>query len=259
MLLAACQSTNSMERYHASMVLQSFQDRRLVEPLLTLLKDPLPEVRRNAVMATAPNWDPRFTDALFGLLHDPDRLVRWQAAQWLTFHESSDQTPRYLALLRDPNPDVAARALQVLAKIDPDAVPRSELLRLLGLPRMDAVSQSLTLLGIPGGLGASPASMLSQAPGGHSQPMKLTSLEASALTTNRLALARLAGLKILQRNGDAQAVALALPMLRDTNSIVRKRAYGLLCSTTGQTFPMEEFDKWQSWCNENKFSFKPGN
>jgi hypothetical protein len=57
-LLAACQSTNALQRINASSGLQALHDPRLIEPLLTLLKDDLPKVRFNALLATAGNWDP---------------------------------------------------------------------------------------------------------------------------------------------------------------------------------------------------------
>jgi len=256
-VLAACKSTCATERINASSVLQSLNDKRLVEPLLALLKDPVPDVRLNAVMATAANWDPRFNDPLFGLLRDPHPRVRWQAAQWLTLHESKDQTPRYLELLSDRDPDVVARALQVLAKINPDAVPRTDLLRLLGVPRMNVVSQSLNLLqGGQSVLEIRPTTAPGTA-GGSPWQKDLSSLEAAPLTTNQLTLARLAGLKILYRNGDADAINLALPLLRDTNSIVRNRAFGLLRAKTDQDFPQDDPAKWEAWWNANKSNFKP--
>src|SRR5205085_8989638 len=57
---------------------------------------------------------------------------------------------------------------------------------------------------------------------------RLSSVEAAPLTTNQLALARLIGLKFLQLNSDAAAVELALPMLKDHNTLVRRRAFDVL-------------------------------
>jgi hypothetical protein len=75
-LLAACQSTNALQRINASFGLQTLQDPPLIEPLLTLLKDDVPKVRFNAVMATAANWDPRFIEPLMALFRDPHPLIR---------------------------------------------------------------------------------------------------------------------------------------------------------------------------------------
>ena len=257
-LLSACRSTNPAARINASAVLQSLRDERLVEPLLSLLNDPVPNVRLNAVMASARNWDPRFNDALFRLLRDPQPQVRWQAAQWLTMHETRDRTPRYLKLLSDPDLDVPARALQVLTKINPDAVPRTDLVRLLGVPRMDVVSQSLNLLqGAKSAFQTGPPVMVLGMPGLNPEQKDLSSLEAAPLTTNQLTLARLAGLKILHQNADADAMTLALPLLRNTNSLVRNRAFALLRSKTGQDFPLNDPIRWETWWTANKAAFQP--
>jgi HEAT repeat protein len=192
---------------------------------------------------------------LFELLRDPDERVGRQSAQWLTFHETAQNTARYLPLLSDPNPDVAGRALHVLIKINPTAVPREQLLRLLGVPRMEVVSQSLRLL-------KGPQSLLSRdvtvpATGDASPPEKtLSSQEAAPLTTNRLSLAKLAGLKILSQNADADAVSLAIPMLRDTNSLVRTRAATVLHLITQQDFPEAQPATWEAWWQTNREAFK---
>jgi hypothetical protein len=73
--------------------------------------------------------------------------------------------------------------------------------------------------------------------------------------TNRLTMARLMGLKVLQQNGDATAIDLALPCLRDTNSIVRNRSYNLLCAALGQEFSKDEPEKWEQWWAANRSAF----
>jgi hypothetical protein len=75
------------------------------------------------------------------------------------------------------------------------------------------------------------------------------------LTTNRLTMARLMGLTILRQNADVQAVALTLPLLRDTNSIVRKRALALLRTVSGQDLPQNDPAQWEQWWAANKSSF----
>jgi len=52
-LAAACKSTNSIERINAASGLEQLQDQRLIGPLLTLLKDPTPQVRLHAVAVRA--------------------------------------------------------------------------------------------------------------------------------------------------------------------------------------------------------------
>jgi hypothetical protein len=71
-------------------------------------------------------------------------------------------------------------------------------------------------------------------------------------------MARLMGLKILRQNADAQAVALTLPLLRDTNSLVRKRAFALLKTVSGQDIPQDDSARWEQWWAANKATFVPG-
>jgi hypothetical protein len=68
-------------------------------------------------------------------------------------------------------------------------------------------------------------------------------------------MARVMGLKILRQNADAKAVELTLPMLRDTNSIVRNRAFALLQTVSGQDLPQNDPAKWEYWWAANKASF----
>ena len=68
-------------------------------------------------------------------------------------------------------------------------------------------------------------------------------------------MARLMGLKILRQNADAEALALTLPLLRDTNSIVRNRAFALLQTVTGQDIPQTDPSTWEQWWAANKDAF----
>jgi hypothetical protein len=65
------------------------------------------------------------------------------------------------------------------------------------------------------------------------------------------------GLKILQQNADATAVELALPRLRDTNSIVRNRTAGFLHDVSGEDISRDEPEKWEQWWTANKVTFAP--
>jgi HEAT repeat protein len=255
-LLAACQTTNALQRINASSGLKALKDPRLVEPLLSLLKDDVPKVRFNALMATSGNWDAQFIEPLIALFRDPHPLIRQQAAQWLCLRESTNRAPTYLALLRDPDPDVQACAFRVLTQINQAAIPRADLLRLLGSPRLDTVSSALNLLqrGQSSGWGYQPltVNLRFQPP---AETNRLSSAEAAPLTTNRLTMARLMGLKVLRQNADTQAVALTLPLLRDTNSIVRNRAFALLHAVSGQDLPQNDPAKWEQWWAANKDTF----
>jgi HEAT repeat protein len=255
-LVAACQSTDAQQRLNASSGLQELKNPSLVKPLLTLLKDDVPQVRLNALSAAAGNWDPRFVAPLVALFRDPYPEIRQQAAGCLELHEPTNRAPAYAAMLRDPDPEVQKCALQVLSRIHPAAIPRAELLRLLGSPRLDTVTLALGLLG-----GGQPFELTSPPPSmapGFPVPKathSLSSSEAARLTTNQLTLARLMGLRVLRENADAQAVVLALPLLRDTNSIVRHRAFDLLHAVSGQDIPQDKPAKWDQWWATNKATF----
>ena len=255
-LVAACQSTDAQQRLNASSGLQELKNPSLVKPLLTLLKDDVPQVRLNALSAAAGNWDPRFVAPLVALFRDPYPEIRQQAAGCLELHEPTNRAPAYAAMLRDPDQEVQKCALQVLSRIHPAAIPRAELLRLLGSPRLDTVTLALGLLG-----GGQPFELTSPPPSmapGFPAPKathSLSSSEAARLTTNQLTLARLMGLRVLRENADAQAVALALPLLRDTNSIVRHRAFDLLHAVSGQDIPQDKPAKWDQWWAANKATF----
>ena len=95
-------------------------------------------------------------------------------------------------------------------------------------------------------------SALSHAPRGTN---RIASAEAAPLTTNRLTMARVMGLKILRLNADAKAIELTLPLLRDTNSIVRNRAFELLRTVSGQDIPQNDPAKWGQWWSANKDTF----
>jgi hypothetical protein len=144
----------------------------------------------------------------------------------------------------------------VLTQINQAAIPRADLLRLLGSPRLDTVSSALNLLqrGQSSGWGYQPltVNLRFQPP---AETNRLSSAEAAPLTTNRLTMARLMGLKVLRQNADTQAVALTLPLLRDTNSIVRNRAFALLHAVSGQDLPQNDPAKWEQWWAANKDTF----
>ena len=255
-LVAACQSTNAQERLNASAGLQELKNPNLVNPLLTLLKDDVPQVRRNAVSAAAGNWDPRFVAPLVALFHDPYPEIRQQAAGCLELHEPTNRAAAYVVMLRDPDPEVQKCALQVLSRIGRTAIPRAELLRLLGSSRLDTVNLALGLLG--GGQSfdlTSPPPIMAPGFPAPKTTHSLSSAESARLTTNRLTMARLMGLNVLRENADAQAVALALPLLRDTNLIVRHRAFAVLQTVSGRDIPQDKPAQWEQWWAANKATF----
>jgi hypothetical protein len=140
--------------------------------------------------------------------------------------------------------------------------PREVLLRLLGTASIGHINMTLKLLnlnlmryGAPQGANAWPKRepLLTWDP---EVKNRLSSIEAAPLTTNRVALARLMGLKFLQLNGDTASVSLALPLLRDRTSIVRRRAADVLHLLTGEAIPEADPVKWEHWWNENRNEFE---
>jgi len=69
-----------------------------------------------------------------------------------------------------------------------------------------------------------------------------------------MTMACLTAMKNLQQNGDAEAVELILPVLTDTNTIVRNRAFAVLRNISGQKIS-DNPDQWQEWWRANRASF----
>jgi len=271
--------------------MQSLTDPSFAGPLLDLLGDEAPEVRAQAVRAAQANWIPKFGDAVCQLLRDPVLQVRREATGCLCDRESPDRTPVYLALLRDPDPEVRLMSLSVVSWInryaepeevvtnavamlkDPDQdvqlaalrvllsrmrnerVPRDDLLAFLRSSRPDIVLIALAMIeqgnGVPQARPESPGSFNAD-PVRHQE---LSSVEAEPLTTNQHAMLRFRGLDILERNADSEAVDLTLPLLRDTNAIVRWRAFTVMQSISGQNLSESDPEKWRQWWATNKSSF----
>jgi HEAT repeat protein len=152
-----------------------------------------------------------------------------------------------IEMVKDPNPDMQSLGLHFLWQMNRDVVPRADLLPLLASSRAETIMWALHLIEGSGRI------RLPESQG--SKP--LTSSEAVVLATNRLALARLQGLKILERNGDAKAVELTLPLLKDPNSVIRSRAFTTLQSITGQNLSRTDAAKWEEWWAANRSTFHP--
>jgi HEAT repeat protein len=284
LLLAASWTGNSVERANASAVLGRLKDPRLVELVLGLLEDNVPQVRLHAVQAADMNWDRRLADPLVALFRDPNPEIQSSAVGCLCTHESAERIPVYLEMLRDPDLNIRRCSMGVLSRLAPDAIPQDVLIAMLKEPdpevqeitlhtifkytkNADAIPRAdlLPLLSSPHMEIVYPALHLIQgtgiirAPG--SPPLdesrQLSSEEAVRLTTNQLAMARLAGLRILKRNADAKAVELTLPLLRDPNPIVQSRAFDLLRTVTDQDFPESDPAQWERWWAANKSGFVP--
>lgn len=77
------------------------------------------------------------------------------------------------------------------------------------------------------------------------------------LMTNRFGTLRLFGLHAVQNIADATAVDLTLPLLRDTNSVIRSRAFTVVQEITGQSLSESDPAKWEAWWAENQRVFTP--
>lgn len=278
-LVRACQSTNSIERLNGVIGIELSRKSEFGNVLAGFLKDETPAVRLHALRAAEAHPEPQFVDTVVGLLRDPEPEVRQGACGYLSAHERPDRTPFYLALMRDPDPNVRAYSLYIAGWINRYATSDDvfrEALRLLKDPNEDVRAAALhtlyrmhdkevpredllPFLSSPVSIVSATAhSMLRPGPPGSSdRRATLSSAETAGLITNSVATARLAGLKNLQEKGDAQAVELILPLLTDTNKLVRNRAFFVLRNITGEDVSKNDPSKWQAWWEANKSLFKP--
>jgi hypothetical protein len=81
------------------------------------------------------------------------------------------------------------------------------------------------------------------------------SADLASLITNRFGNVRLIGLRAMQGIGDASAVELTLPLLRDTNSVIRSRGFSTLEAISGQNISDNDPQKWETWWAANKTTF----
>ena len=286
-LETGCKTANSVVRAHAAAGLERLNGQNLAEPLLPLFNDDVPQVRLHAANAADNNWDARFAGPLRNLFRDPYQEIRSEAVRCLSRHERSGPKEIYLKLLRDPEPNVKFCSLSVLLQVAREAIPPQVLVELIRDPRPEVHGAALYVLWQLDGDVVPRADLLpllaSSDPmtvnlawkliegAGHVQPAlsepfasererqlkarALTSTEAAVLTTNQLATARLTGLRLLQRNADPKAIELTLPLLRDSNEIVRIRAFGAMAAITGKDISKDDPVKWEQWWMANKNTF----
>jgi len=110
-------------RMASAEALGAMQADKVLEPLLKALKDPLPQVRKEA--ASALGWlnDVRAADGLVVALRDVDTVVRCKAALALGHMKVQSAVEALGALLDDKDPDVRASASCALREIGKPAVP----------------------------------------------------------------------------------------------------------------------------------------
>jgi hypothetical protein len=268
-LVTACRSSNSTERINGAI---GFERARTTVPagvLMPLLNDAEPQVRLHALRCVDANWNRQFADRLVALLHDSHVEIWQEASGCLYNHEPANRTTFYLSLLndpdsnvrmqalaiatwinryapseevfgaalrslKDPSEDVRGSALHTLQRMSREDVPKADLLPLLYSSRGDTIMSTVSLL----------------------RKLGISSTEAAPLMTNKLGSVRLTGLRVMQENGDATAVVLSLPLLRDPNSLIRSRAFATLQTIAGQNISDSDPARWEAWWVGNKATFK---
>ena len=287
-LISATQNRDSVTRLNAVFGLEQVHDSRTVEPLLALLYDASPRLRLHAARAATINWDKRFIPPMQKLFRDPYQDIRAQATACLAANEGRDRIPIYvemangsdqnvrwcalgvlhqldrnavpdaamIRMLKDPDPEVQSCGLNLLWKLNRDTVPRQDLLPLLNSAWTQNIVVALKLIEGNGRVQPELPEALAKAREDEEKKRWLTSSEAIVLTTNRLGEARIMGLRILERNADAKAVELTLPLLRDSNTVVRNQAFAVIKALTGQSVSETDATKWEQWWIANKNSIK---
>jgi HEAT repeat protein len=223
----------------------------LTGQLDTLLTDPQPEVRAQAIFAAMDHWDSKFTERLIGLLRDPYREIRHEAGSALGRHhdELSPYIPVFQQMLKDTNANVRVSGTKMLYTLHVP-IPRENLLQFFKLPDREAISLALAQL-----RNRNNNKVEVIPPGGIDEGAGISDAEAIPLLQNTDPLARLIGLNILYQNAEKQSVELALPLLQDRERAVRMRAAATLRALTGQHFTEDQPGQWEKWWTENKTNF----
>jgi HEAT repeat protein len=231
-------------------------DARFAGPLRNLFREPYQEIRSEAVRCLSRPDRSGPKEIYLKLLKDPEPNVRFcSLAVLLQVARDAIPAEPLVELVRDPRPQVHGAALHVLFQLDRDMVPRADLLPLLGSSDSLTVSLAWKLIEGTGYVQpALPEPLASE----REQQLKaraLTSAEVAVLTTNQLATARLTSLRVLQRNADPKAIELTLPLLRDTNEIVRSCAFTALAAIAGKEISKDDPLKWEQWWSANRNTF----
>jgi hypothetical protein len=243
-LLLAMKSPDAAVRAHATSALEPLSREELasqfqgwLEPLLpTLLKDSDPEVRFHAAWAMLNLGDSKYFATAMELLRDDYSEVSAAALTYLI--RQRVEVPKHVAefrrMLKDTNGAVQVAGLQVLFN-NRVSIAREDLLALFSVPRMEAAGVAEHIL----------------------EPQGISCAEAKPLLQNSFWMCRMLGLAVLARNTNSQSVEFALPLLRDSEPVIRDHACDLLWELTGQDFTADQPDKWESWWAKNKATFAP--
>lgn len=157
-IAAALSDEKSSVRRAAAQALRKIGDPRAVEALATGLADdklPGPGWQTEFVVALESFNDPRALDPLITALNHPQAKVRRAAASALGKLKNPQSLEPLIVAVKDPDPDVAREAGDALAKLGQAAVPH--LLRILQTERGYAQNIAAEALGIAGDPVAIPA------------------------------------------------------------------------------------------------------
>jgi hypothetical protein len=239
-LLEGLQSSNAVIR---SAIISTFDlgyagkvgsDPAFRKTALEWIKSPDPELRRFAVeyVGLAPE------DLLFAM-HDEDSKVAGIAGESmmevLTLRpEGKKYLPAIQEMLKDKNP--AAREAAVLALRGVHVtIPRADLLQFFKVPNLFVIATACTKLKQEG--------------------EDISNEDVIPLLQNTDPSVRAFGLKTLYHDVQKSSIELALPLLKDPEQIVRRRACDFLADLTGQDFSADEPAQWEKWWVENKANF----
>ena len=241
-LRQALSSKSGVERTMAASA--SIWDEELRIRLAGMIRDPEPKVRAMAIEAGSrkrgplERTDPERLEELIQFFKDPDGEVRRAAAGAIGRADVAQNAPRFLQMLRDPDPCVPPVAFALLAhNYQQIQIPREDLMRLFATTNFEA---ACSFAGIP-------LAVFSE----------MSSDDTAILLTNRFVYPRLAAIAILEQKPDKRAVEVALTALKDPNILVQKRAWRFLMAETDQKFASDETRKWEQWWAANRTTFTP--
>jgi HEAT repeat protein len=215
-------------------------DSRIVEAALTWLKDSEPAVRCAAVLMLTGygNWNSKYAEPVVAMLRDTDPGVRHAVVFALPRFRGDLEKyiPSIQKMLKDPDANARAASLEILDRLNVEAeISRADLLSFFTSPDYLVLNAAFTQLG-----------------GQHGE---VSGDEALVMLQSPQIVARLLGLHALDQKREKQSVALALPLLRDPDEMVRLKAAQTLRALTGQQFSEDQADEWTKWWVKSKTNF----
>jgi len=199
-----------------------------------LTKDPDPELR--AFVVRYVSGPPEF---LIAAMHDEDFKVAGLAGatlmQTLAFRpEGKKYIPVVQEMLHDKNLVTREAAIEALGAVRV-TIPRADLLQFFKVPNLHVVADACRKL--------------------EQEGEDVSNEDVIPLLQNSDPSVRAFGLKVLYENVGKSSVDLALPLLKDSEQLVRGRACDLLADLTGQNIPVDQPGRWEKWWAENKTTF----